>query len=251
MIAFARRTIIILSAFFPLVGFAQETVKKTSRSDGNKEVYYVLKSDKNIKQGSYQKFNSFDNLIAEGNYKDGLKDSLWTEYWAAPVLKSKGNYLGSERTGIWEFYNRKGELEQRYDFTKKQIVFDQTIEPNKEKKYKVVKGIDTIETTLQQPPLYIGGRTKMQNVMTKGMNIPKEAIMNHISGEVQVSFIIDQNGIAGNYKVVRGIGFGCDEEALRMAKQIPNNWSPGKLNNEPVTVEYILTIGFKNFFPGN
>ncbi len=67
---------------------------------------------------------------------------------------------------------------------------------------------------------------------------------NNISGTVLVSFFIDLDGKAVDYKIEEGIGGGCDEEAIRVAKLIPNNWIPGLLDSKPVKVKYTLPINF-------
>jgi len=138
-------------------------------------------------------------------------------------------------------------MEQKYDYTTKQLLYDQAIEQNKEKIYRVIMGSDTIESKLQTPPVYIGGKTRMQSAMGKGFRFPLKGDNAGMSGKVKVSFIIEKNGKTINHKIVAGIGNDFDEEALRMVKQIPDNWTPGILNGEPVNVEYILTIDFRNF----
>ena len=64
-------------------------------------------------------------------------------------------------------------------------------------------------------------------------------------GKVFIAFDINQKGEVSNYKVKSGIGHGCDEEALRVVKNIPSNWLPGVLNDKVVNVEYVLPISFQ------
>jgi antitoxin component YwqK of YwqJK toxin-antitoxin module len=238
-----KRIACLILFYLPLLSFAQEIVKTISHSDGNKEEYYVLKSDKKIRYGPYQKINPLNTVLMEGFYKNDLKDSTWIERWVSTAIKSKGNYLMGERVGIWEFYDTKGALEQRYDFTNNELVFDRTFKQNKDKVYKVILGADTIQTVLERAPLYIGGRFKMQSAMTKGIDFPRFE-----SGDVTVSFIIDKNGKASNHKIVNSLSKECDKAALKMAKQIPDNWMPAILNGQPVDVEYILPISFRKMF---
>jgi len=63
------KKIIYIVVIFPVIAFAQETVKKTTSSNGVSEVYYVLKSDKKIKHGSYKKIG-FGNFRL---YRDIIK----------------------------------------------------------------------------------------------------------------------------------------------------------------------------------
>jgi protein TonB len=56
--------------------------------------------------------------------------------------------------------------------------------------------------------------------------------------------VINKDGSISDCKVARGIGYGCDEEALRIVKNMPN-WNPGKQNGKTVNVSYILPIVFE------
>jgi protein TonB len=64
-----------------------------------------------------------------------------------------------------------------------------------------------------------------------------------IEGKVFVEFIVDKDGKLTNIKVVRGIGGGCDEEAIRVISRMPN-WKPGKQRGMPVKVRMIIPIHF-------
>ncbi|MEZ4737873.1 MAG: energy transducer TonB [Flavobacteriales bacterium] len=64
-----------------------------------------------------------------------------------------------------------------------------------------------------------------------------------ISGVVYVTFVVGKDGKIGDAKVLRGIGGGCDEEALRVVRSMPA-WKPGKQRGKPVTVQYNLPIHF-------
>jgi protein TonB len=64
-----------------------------------------------------------------------------------------------------------------------------------------------------------------------------------ISGVVYVTFVVDKDGKIKDVKVLRGIGGGCDEEAVRVVKNMPA-WKPGKQRGKSVTVQYNLPIRF-------
>ena len=57
--------------------------------------------------------------------------------------------------------------------------------------------------------------------------------------------IVDTLGVAQNHKVLTGIGAGCDEEALRVARSIPHEWIPGRKAGRAVPVEYELPFVFR------
>ncbi len=226
--------------------FGQETKKVTEELNTQiKEEYYVLKSDKSIRHGNYQKLHNKNVLLINGFYKNGLKDSTWTEYrWDGKSKKSIGTFSEDKKIGIWEYYNFKGDLEQKYDHTKKELVYYKLDDLVKNSEYKVIKGIDTIKTKLDRPPLYIGGTVLMFELASKSFKYPKIALENGISGKVLIKFTIDINGKTSNHRIYKGIGFGCNEEALRIVKEIPENWIPGQMGGNLVDVEYIIPISF-------
>ena len=73
--------------------------------------------------------------------------------------------------------------------------------------------------------------------------IVSKAIENGVQGTVYVSFVVESDGRINEAKVLRGIGSGCDEEALRVVKSMPN-WTPGTQRGKPVRVRYNLPIRF-------
>ena len=79
-----------------------------------------------------------------------------------------------------------------------------------------------------------------------GQNIiyPEAAKKAEVTGKVFIGFIVEKDGSIDEAKVIRGIGSGCDEEALRVIKMMPN-WKPGKVDGKDVRVEYTMPISFK------
>jgi protein TonB len=63
-------------------------------------------------------------------------------------------------------------------------------------------------------------------------------------GVVYISFVVERDGSIGSTEVLRGVGGGCDEEALRVVRAMPD-WSPGRMDGVPVRVRYNLPIRFK------
>jgi len=78
-----------------------------------------------------------------------------------------------------------------------------------------------------------------------GNNIkyPQLARESNIQGIVYVSFIVEANGSISNVKLARGIGGGCDDEAVRVVKDMPK-WNPGKQRGKPVRVQFNLPVRF-------
>jgi periplasmic protein TonB len=108
--------------------------------------------------------------------------------------------------------------------------------------------VDTIEdksfTFVEEKPKFPGGEKALKSYLKKNVNIPEMAKKNGAQGKVFVSFVVEKDGSVSEPKVVRGIGNGCDDEAVRVVKSMPK-WSPAKLNGQPVKIRYTIPIVFK------
>lgn len=69
-------------------------------------------------------------------------------------------------------------------------------------------------------PQYPGGNTALKKYISQNLKYPEEAIENEISGTVYVSYDVNDNGDVISADVIKGIGYGCDEEALRLVKSL-------------------------------
>lgn len=92
---------------------------------------------------------------------------------------------------------------------------------------------------VEQMPELVGGLASIQ----KNIEYPELARRAGIEGRVVVQFIIDKQGNVNNPVVVRGIGGGCDEEALKAVAKA--KFIPGKQRGKPVLVKYSLPVSFK------
>jgi protein TonB len=75
------------------------------------------------------------------------------------------------------------------------------------------------------------------------MKYPQMARESGIQGTVYVTFVVERNGNVTDVKVLRGIGGGCDEEAIRVIQAMPP-WVPGKQRGKPVRVQFNMPIRF-------
>ena len=97
---------------------------------------------------------------------------------------------------------------------------------------------------VEEMPQYPGGEDALMDYVSKNVVYPSEAQEKGISGRVFVGFIVEKDGSVSNVKVLRGIGGGCDEEAVRVISGLPK-WKPGKQDGKPVRVSYQMPINFK------
>lgn len=93
-------------------------------------------------------------------------------------------------------------------------------------------------------PEFPGGEQAMMKFVSENVQYPEEAKEKEISGRVLVGFIVEKDGSVNEVKIVRGIGGGCDEEAVRVVKAMPK-WKPGKQDGKTVRVSYTMPFFFK------
>jgi protein TonB len=96
---------------------------------------------------------------------------------------------------------------------------------------------------VEEPPTFPGGDAALYKWLGENLKYPEEAKELGIQGRVFVSFVVEPDGTPSNVVVKRGIGGGCDEEAIRIVKAMPK-WSPGKQRGQPVRVQFNLPIKF-------
>lgn len=101
----------------------------------------------------------------------------------------------------------------------------------------------TIFTKAEENPEFPGGVRGLSDFLSTNLKYPAPARRAHVEGKVFIEFTIDENGVVKDPHVVKGIGFGCDEEAMRIMGLMPN-WTPAKQNGKPVAISYQLPIGF-------
>lgn len=100
-------------------------------------------------------------------------------------------------------------------------------------------------TVVEEMPEYIGGQTAMETFIKMHLAYPAEAKAKGISGTVYIEFTVKADGSVTNVTVIRGIGGGCDEEAVRVVKMMNKNWKPGKQNGKNTTTKMTLPIHFQ------
>lgn len=98
-------------------------------------------------------------------------------------------------------------------------------------------------TVVEELPEFPGGKAALGQYLSKNVRYPPEAQRNNTDGTVLVQFTIGTNGSIYGIRVKKGIGDGCDEEAVRIVGKMPA-WKPGTQNGQPVAVQYVLPIQF-------
>lgn len=97
---------------------------------------------------------------------------------------------------------------------------------------------------VEEMPSFPGGDSERQKFLFDNIIYPQGASENGIEGTVYIQFVVDTKGNITDVKILRGIGGGCDEEAMRVVKMMPQ-WNPGRQNGRNVRVLYNMAISFK------
>ena len=93
-------------------------------------------------------------------------------------------------------------------------------------------------------PLPKDGLGNFYEYISNNLSYPEEAKKAGVQGKVFIEFVVDEDGKLTEVKVIRGIGSGCDEEAIRVMKEAPN-WTPGIIGGKTAKVKMILPISYK------
>jgi len=102
---------------------------------------------------------------------------------------------------------------------------------------------EEIFVIVESMPEYPGGINALYQYISDQIHYPVMAKELGIQGKVFVTFVIETDGSVSGVEVLRGIGGGCDEEAIRVVNSLPK-WKPGKQRGVPVRVRYNLPVKF-------
>jgi protein TonB len=98
-------------------------------------------------------------------------------------------------------------------------------------------------TVVEEMPSFPGGEESRLRFLQENIQYPQVAKESGIQGTVYVSFVVDSKGKINDVRILRGIGGGCDEEAVRVIRMMPS-WNPGKQAGKAVKVQFTMPIKF-------
>jgi protein TonB len=129
------------------------------------------------------------------------------------------------------------------EMTEEQVIEQRIFEDlNIEKEEEEVA--DEIFTIVENQPEPVGGMRAFYDYVANNLKYPAEARRSNIEGRVFIEFVVEKDGSLTDIKILKGIGGGCDQEAIRIIQNAPK-WIPGKQRGRPVRVKMILPIYFK------
>lgn len=102
---------------------------------------------------------------------------------------------------------------------------------------------EMIFTVVEQAPEFPGGTQALKKYLAINVRYPESAARAKVSGKLFVSLVVEPDGQLTQIMVVDGLGFGCDEEAIRVVKAMPR-WQPGTQSGRALRVKYTLRVMF-------
>lgn len=107
---------------------------------------------------------------------------------------------------------------------------------------------DMVYTVVEKQPEFPGGLQTMWDYLQANANYPDAAQKAGVKGLVFLSFIVWKDSRISDVTVLKGLGSGCDEEAVRVIKAMPR-WAPGSQDGKPLNVKYNLPVSFGVPYP--
>ena len=96
---------------------------------------------------------------------------------------------------------------------------------------------------VEQKAEFPGGDVEMMKYLAQNIKYPSEAARVRVGGVVLVSFLVNENGEIRRPKIIKGLGYGIDDEAIRVILNMPN-WKPAIQNGKTLTSKYTIDIKF-------
>lgn len=240
---------------------SQET-KEVKNSIGEKnEIYNVLKSQPEIKQGKYQltwNWKYYNSIAEEGNFENSQKVGVWKEYYRFREKYNKndmrvkylstykndkrnglfvelsydkdtiqvGRFTEDKKTGIWKRYEN-GELVEHYDYsTNKNLIKTEDIQQQK---------VDVL-------PKIIDG--DLNSFLIENLNPVNHKNKKNLLGEVEITMLITKEGVAKDIEVSGADYPELENEFINALTKSRGNWEPALRNGDKVDVKIIIPIKF-------
>lgn len=169
-----------------------------------------------------------NQTLSGGTGKATLVDPLTNDY-------ESGEVIGGLKNGVWTGTSRISALSYRDMYANGKFI--RGTSKNK-------KGQQFSYKEVKTDAEFKGGLTSFYNFLKTNLRYPRKAQRKGIQGNIFIYFIVEKDGSLSNLRVVRGIGGGCDEEAMRVMKKSPK-WTPGTQRGQVVRQAMIQDLLFK------
>lgn len=153
----------------------------------------------------------------------------------APIIQQPQIVEVPDEEEIKEDLNLKFDVEVTEETKVEEVV----VAPVEEK-----ENVDEIFSVVEESANPKGGYPAFYKFVGEKIKYPAQARRMGIEGKVFVEFVVNRDGTIVDVKAIKGIGAGCDEEAVRIVQSAPA-WTPGKQRGKPVRQKMVIPITFK------
>jgi len=224
-----RFLVLSIAVIFYLSGFSQELKTKKVTTANFKEIFTVDKTTQ-LESGDYLKIDkkSKDTLIS-------------------------GTYINGVKSGIWRYFSKGNQLWMTYNFDQKK--FEKLPEEISRIDSFIVKKEDSfLYEKVDSPPVYLGFKDEVEQIVIANFDIPKAIMEKRLSGISIASFVVDSNGKMKNFNRVMVFTTEVMTQMEQTFNRIKGDWVPAKVNGNPVESQVLLVYeikpsGSKNLFP--
>jgi TonB family protein len=168
--------------------------------------------------------------------KDG--DGYWLsveETFARRLMVEQGRIVAGAKNGKWEGKWADSTLLYQENYEKGVLKEGVSYYDGEKRNY----------TQARINPQFKGGMKEFYKFLGTNIRYPVDAARLGVTGKVKLSFVVREDGTMGEYKVESGVGFGIDDEALRVVKKMSGLWEPGFLRGKTIPVRYTVPINFQ------
>lgn len=249
-----KKKLIMLLSLITISSCSQELKTIKGNLYNGTEIYSVLQSNPKIKHGEYKVLSNTPPhaKIEQGEYINGKKEGEWIKWYVRqnhiPKIKTQGKYLNDIKVGVWSYYTSNGDVIQKYDFDKNQII--ENIECNTNEKYSVKRADETIEMNLDCPPTIIGGISALAMELNLFI-IRKNPFENGLKGlniNETLSFYINEKGsIEDIYYTGKDKNNKLNELIIEFISRDNHQWIPAILNEQKVNAKIEIPITLKTY----
>ena len=185
--------------------------------------------------GNYLAWDN-DTLIAQGQYRNDLKEGNWKYWYSNGTTDSEGTYFNNKRHNIWQFYFETGELSATEVYSNGEAI--------KIEWYDIEGTPVTPQEPLEQDPSFPGGNKAMSSFIAENINYPELAREMGEQGIIYISYTVEAGGTLSNFRIRKGVSMSLDQEALRVVKLMPK-WIPGIDHGRNANTEFTIPIHFR------
>lgn len=226
---------IIAAAIFVLASFSEEIIHKIVPQQRELEVSVRTLSDLNIPKPKQPPVNIIPKIPPPPKIRNTIK-------FTPPVIKPDAEVNVEEEPKMQKEIVEKKAAIGTVNYNKG--TNDITAPIAKQADKITGEGNDKPFLVAEKEPQFPGGEIEMMKFLRNNLRYPAKAVEANVTGQVIVNFVVDKDGKITNIKVIRGIGFGCDKEAIRVLKKMPP-WDPGEMGGKAVPVYYTFPITFR------